>query len=136
MRKVFISYRALDAQLSLAFGRLCGFERSASLPDQRDSALDTISVGVMEQRQPVRSIPSGLQSADTLVAVITRLARGSWWVPAEVAPALEMGKEVVAVCETDVRPPDFDIQHLIRMTCSSGRPRAGPVNGVRFSQLC
>jgi len=115
MRKVFISYRALDAQLSLALADCVTSSGALVYLDQRDPALDTISVDGIEQRQPVmKAIRAGLQSADTLVAVITRLARGSWWIPAELALALAMGKEVVAVCETDVRPPDFDIHHLIR----------------------
>jgi hypothetical protein len=71
-------------------------------------------VNASQQRAPVlKSIRTGLQKADTVVALITRLARGSWWLPFEMALALEMRKEVVTVCESDVRPPDFAIPHLI-----------------------
>src|SRR5262245_8274698 len=106
MRSVFVSYRSLDAQVAHALADCTTSVGAKVYLDQKDPALDTISIGAVEQRAPVfRSIRAGLQAADTLVAVITRLARGSWWVPAEVVLALEMQKEVVAVCETDVRPP-------------------------------
>lgn len=114
MRNIFISYRSLDAQLASALADCVESVGAEPYLDRRDPALETISVGAIERRRPVmQSIRDGLKSADTLVAVITRLARGSWWLPAEVALGLEMGKEVVAICETDVRPPDFDIHHLI-----------------------
>lgn len=114
MRRVFISYRSLDAEKAEALADCVKSVGADCYLDQRDPSLESIGVGARERRAPVvKSIRVGLQGADTLVAVITRFARGSWWVPAEIAIALEMHKEVVAICETDVRPPDFVVHHLI-----------------------
>jgi TIR domain len=114
MRRVFVSYRSLDAEKADALADCVKSVGADCYLDQRDPNLESIGVGALERRTTVvKSIRAGMQGADTLVAVITRLARGSWWVPAEVAIALEMSKEVVAICETDVRPPDFVVHHLI-----------------------
>jgi hypothetical protein len=115
MRKVFISYRSLDSRAASALENAIRSAGADVYLDRRDPELETISVGAAEQRQPVmQSIRAGLESADTLAAIVSRLARGSWWVPAEIVLALDKGKEVVAICETDVRPPDFQIHHFIR----------------------
>jgi hypothetical protein len=115
MRTVFISYRTLDAAAARALADCIASVGANVYLDERDPSLDSITVGAVEQRLPaMRSIRAGLQAADSLVALISRVARGSWWVPAELALALEMNKEVVAICETDVRPPDFQIHHTIR----------------------
>src|SRR5258707_13088678 len=115
MKTVFISYRTLDAAAARALADCITSVGANVYLDERDPSLDSITVGAVEQRLPaMRSIRAGLQAADSLVALISRVARGSWWVPAELALALEMNKEVVAICETDVRPPDFQIHHTIR----------------------
>jgi hypothetical protein len=114
MRRVFVSYRSLDAENAKALADCIKSVGAECYLDQRDPSLESIGAGAVRRRTPVlNAIRSGLRGADTLVAVITRLARGSWWVPAEIAIAHEMSKEVVAICETDVRPPDFAIHHLI-----------------------
>jgi hypothetical protein len=62
MRKVFISYGALDAQLSLALADCVTSSRAQVYLDQRDPALDTISVGATPLQ--VR-MPNSTARADT-----------------------------------------------------------------------
>ena len=69
MRTVFISYRALDAELAMGLAECISSVGAKTYLDRRDPALDNIGVSVTEKRVPVfKSIRTGLQATDTLVA--------------------------------------------------------------------
>lgn len=113
-KKIFISYRSLDSQIARNLSKCIESIGASVYLDERDPELETIQVSsTLEKNSLMKTIFDGLRSSDVLVAIITRRTRGSWWVPAEVSVALELGKQVVFVCEQGVRPPDFDISIII-----------------------
>jgi TIR domain len=113
-RTIFISYRALGAKIAEALSQCIELAGDNIYFDRRDPGLDSITAGnTAVHSGAMKTILDGLRKSDTLLAVITRRTRGSWWVPLEISAALQMGKEVVLACEFGVRPPDFDVHFVI-----------------------
>lgn len=100
---VFVSHKSEDEDKALEVAncvKLFGLTAWIDVTDMK---------GVVDNANVVRRIEDAISHASSLIAVVTRATRLSWWVPFEIGLAYQKKKQLASYCEeaTKVTRPSF-----------------------------